>query len=377
MFKLGYDLNISKLGTNKLKRIHTKDMKNFILLAVPLILLTSCIKEEYSQLVSTDFDGKFVINASASDAKTVYIADQSGLTLLPIFDSTFINYDGYDWIRNGQYISYFKTQYFWPLGSLLALRVIHPNGTLVHDFQIDFGLTTKSAISEEGNRLALNNYPYYVSAYALNQEFRPLLLDSVISAYGSSIAWAPDEDRFLFEMPGDTAADWVLSVGIAVYEMTTRSVIPIFTYPGPPTTIGSLGWSADGSRVYFTWNHILYIADAKGHGIYPVSDETQEVLYTAWSPAADELAYIRWSPDTDSTEIVIYDPNTGTRTHLPASAFSKNTSSDEGRKLKWSKDGSSIAFVDEYSGLFIINREGTDIRQIWAGPIISFDWYED
>lgn len=354
------------------------DMKNIILLAGVIILFFSCEKMEISQLVSTDFEGKFVINAYTLGSKAVYIADQNGLTQLPIFDSTFINSNGFDWIRNGQYISYFQTQYYWPLGGFLANRVIHPDGTLVRDFQIDFGLTRKSAISTEGSRLAFNNYPYYVFAYALNQEFHPLLLDSVISAYPSSIAWAPDEDRFLFEMPGDTTPGLgVPSVGIAVYEMTTRSVIPIFKYPGPPTTIEDLGWSTDGSRICFTWDHTLYIADAKGHGFNPVSDETQEVLYAEWSPAADELAYGCWSPDTDSTEIVIYQPNTETRTPLPASAFSKYTLSDEGRKLKWSKDGSSIAFVGGSNGLFIINRNGTDMRQIYDSPIRSFDWYED
>lgn len=256
-------------------------------------------------------------------------------------------------------------------------RVIKSDGTLVRDFKNDFGYVLLSEISQQGNRLAftkLNN----VVIYALDQEFYPILMDSVSSLFPvRSITWSPDEEKYLMLKYGDPT-----QIELDVYELSTRTVIPIFEFSEPDMylELHSPGWSADGSQVSFIANKILYIGDAKGVGLQPVSVENQPVLNAAWSNTAHELVYVRHSSDTTKIEMIIYDPISQTSTPLwETKTLEKNLGSYNWH-LEWSKDGSSIAFQGtdgEHVGLFIINRDGTDLRQILDGHLLGFDWHED
>ena len=351
-------------------------MYKFGLMAMMLILHSSCEKEPNLEgLISTDFEGKFIIETS-----DVFIADQHGVTQVPVFDSAWIWHDDFKWIRSGQFIYYHEVHSYGWLGERIIPIVLKPDGKVIHNFNSDFGEVSRSDVSPAGNRLALSRYPYYVHVYSLDQDFNPILIDSIIASPNSSITWAPDGERFLFEMAGDTSVEYyVQASGASVYDMTSRTVIPVIDYSVQPYGFRSPSWSSDGSRVSFIRDSTLYIADANGPGTHPVSIEPQKVQYAAWSPIADELAYIRWSLHKDSTEIVIYDLRTATRTLLPETA-SSNYYWNEKLQLQWAKDGNSIAFTGGFGndeGIWLIQRDGSNIRQIYKGSVTEFDWNEE
>lgn len=92
-----------------------------------------------------------------------------------------------------------------------------------------------------------------------------------------------------------------------------------------------------------------------------------------WSPRAMHVVY--YGGDEDFTNIYISNPSGGwwkqlTTKALCPGAFSCRTSSP-----KWSRDGKKIAFVvfhGSESDIYVMNRDGTDIRRLTTAP--GIDW---
>ena len=69
------------------------------------MLHIACMKENTSPQISTDFEGKFVLEELNTSSMTeVYILHQNGLTPVPIIDTIGYSNNDWTWIRNGQFI---------------------------------------------------------------------------------------------------------------------------------------------------------------------------------------------------------------------------------------------------------------------------------
>ena len=119
------------------------------------MLHIACMKENTSPQISTDFEGKFVLEELNTSSMTeVYILHQNGLTPVPIIDTIGYSNNDWTWIRNGQFIQYLESQVCWCPAHGIP-QIIHPDGSLVRDFKSDFGTVIEAVISPDGDYMAL------------------------------------------------------------------------------------------------------------------------------------------------------------------------------------------------------------------------------
>jgi dipeptidyl aminopeptidase/acylaminoacyl peptidase len=148
-------------------------------------------------------------------------------------------------------------------------------------------------------------------------------------------------------------------------------------------------WSADGSKIAFTYGESLpvgseiYVINADGSGMTRVTNN-QFVFdgEPTWSPGGDRLAFSQTNfgcqPDRCLTNVAVVNAD-GTGEHVLCCG--SGTASDP----SWSPDGSRIAFT--YSpngfsgpyGLWIMNADGTDPHRVCCDGLNVYlpDWSPD
>ena len=150
-----------------------------------------------------------------------------------------------------------------------------------------------------------------------------------------------------------------------------------------------VAWSPDGSRLafhsgegyYMNRPYKIFISDTRGKSFYSVPQERMygEVIYAAWSPHGDSLAFVLSEPQGDGS--MLYTIEVGSSMGDPVGkAQQVYRSLDDILFPTWSPDGQQIAFAISRASLqstpngsylqtvtdelFIVNVDGTDLRQI-------------
>lgn len=137
--------------------------------------------------------------------------------------------------------------------------------------------------------------------------------------------------------------------------------------------ISAPSWSPDGSRLVFTTQFEVTVADASGDG---TPQGIGRGARPAWSPDGRAIAFIRMAPDEPASLAVMDPDGSDVRVLAQDAGFGP---------VEWSPDGSRIAFskcdYDPegrcYSNLAVIRSDGADERVLAAPGSQSVSWSPD
>jgi Tol biopolymer transport system component len=187
------------------------------------------------------------------------------------------------------------------------------------------------------------------------------------------LAWAPDGRRLAFI----TLGAFEEQLFIVDSDGRNRRALTD-TSDGPSNGFDRFDWSPDGSGVAFVGGNIddhfpsLYFAEADTGDVRRLSTKTswaRNGFFTvdrfSWSPTAGRIL-LALSADNE-TDLYVFDPENDEFCKLA----NKPAGRDSGHT--WSPDGTRIAFgARRQEGLpsfhvYVINRDGTDLRQLTSG----------
>lgn len=147
---------------------------------------------------------------------------------------------------------------------------------------------------------------------------------------------------------GVAGALTLLAVSGATAQTTHTYYLPVVLL-GRPIAFGS---ERDGN-FYLD----LYLMEPDGTNVHRVAGP-RSVYCPSWSPQGDRLVFM----DRMLSDLVLIDPNDGELTRVTSSAAYEGFAS-------WSPTGALIAFeatTPQHSGLYTINRDGTDQKTLIA-----------
>jgi len=125
-------------------------------------------------------------------------------------------------------------------------------------------------------------------------------------------------------------------------------------------------WSPDGAKLAieaYDGPYWIAVVNADGTGFHVISPNDGETYGAPdWSPDGSQLAFVRGS------DIWLMNPDGSARTNLTSSTGLVGTADPA-----WSPDGAQIVFVgwatdNSYGDLYVINRDGTGLRQVTSAP---------
>jgi len=132
--------------------------------------------------------------------------------------------------------------------------------------------------------------------------------------------------------------------------------------------ISAFAWSPDGQRLAFesdrSGNNRIYVIQADGSGLAQLTE--QNAFWTGgltWSPDGEHIAFSLAAAGEGNYIAVMHSDGTGLETLA------------EGITPAWSPDGSRIAFAGWDLGLFVMNADGTGVRQLTDSSDYGLDWY--
>jgi Tol biopolymer transport system component len=227
------------------------------------------------------------------------------------------------------------------------------------------------------------------------------------STVGPPVRWSPDGSRMAFRLLLDAPGIYVMNRDGTGLTRLTDLPEPAWQRDwGQPTRDG-FAWSPDGTRIGFTSpvgtdgpggskSSSLYVVDTRDGRLTVLTGPNAiggAFPPIEWSPDGSRIAFARTrGPLRHSTNsLVVMDADGTDEALLVQVEFA-----DLG-PLAWSPDGSRIAFMrssamegneDGAGGMWVVNPDGTDLRQIatgpWAGPsevraVLDgpFDWSSD
>jgi Tol biopolymer transport system component len=136
-------------------------------------------------------------------------------------------------------------------------------------------------------------------------------------------------------------------------------------------------WSPDGSKImYLSWSKEnssdIYIMDKDGKNQRPLIASSADEFMADWSPDGKKIAYV--SNKDGDYKIYVIDLQTQNTVKL-------TNDSMRGFSPEWSSDGKQISFIsnssdnkwDTRSQVFIMNADGTNIRQMMEYNLDHFD----
>jgi Tol biopolymer transport system component len=136
-------------------------------------------------------------------------------------------------------------------------------------------------------------------------------------------------------------------------------------------------WSPDGSQIMFvSWTKKnlfeIYVMNKDGNNQRPIVSSSADELVPDWSPDGRKIAYV--SNKDGGSNIYLLDLPTMNTTRLTSDSL-------EGFAPKWSPNGKEISFVsnssenkrDGRSQVFIMNADGTDVRQMTPYDLDHFE----
>lgn len=182
------------------------------------------------------------------------------------------------------------------------------------------------------------------------------------------------------ELTADHISGWVVYSKAISSESTVVQIFLKNLDTGEVTQLTNSGnndwarWSPDGSQILFTsWTeenrNDIYLMDKDGKNQIPIIATNANEVLPDWSPDGKKIVFI--SNQDGNDEVYLMD--------LITKEVKKLTDTTKFAYLPtWSTDGKHIAFASSTDGvgrsqIFIMNSDGTNIRQITNYDVDNFD----
>lgn len=352
-------------------------MKRILFLLAIVSVCWSCGKEDPPEPVimfSSDFEGKFAFVFNSN----LFTLDQTGIIQLTHDqDAGTSNKGGAKWINNGNGILYLETFtcFFCPAGYLFNL--VKSDGSDPKSIWDLFGLSwINESISHDLKHAAITRATTTLTDSIINRTFiysvddtlHASLIDSVDGA-NRAPQWSPGSDRIAFTSEDGTSGE------LAIYNILTREKTSLFTYNDLNAGVIAYDWSYQGDKIAFIWNKDIYVVNSDGSNMQNLTSSPNFENHVAWSKTSDVLAYTQYTQDLEKSRIIVHDFADQSQTFLD-SVQRKNATITQ---IQWSADNKTIAFqyCCDLSGIFLIDRDGSNLRQIYDKSVTGFDWYSE
>lgn len=127
-------------------------------------------------------------------------------------------------------------------------------------------------------------------------------------------------------------------------------------------------WSPDSERIIFNswegWENQIFIASADGRHIGPLTSfKAGHDYYLSWSPDGQKIVFSLANAEAGDLNIYLMNPDGSNIVQL--------TDGDGAREAAWSPDSKQIAYIssiENLSGLFVINVDGTNHKLLTPHP---------
>jgi len=137
----------------------------------------------------------------------------------------------------------------------------------------------------------------------------------------------------------------------------------------PAGTVAAFSWSPDGRQIAFgvvteTDGHIYVVDAAAGKVPVPITDSSIDARAPSWSPDGSLIAFRAGVSINTQALFVMQRDGTGiTRLSQQARAVVETCG------FPWTPDGRSILFETRFAGVWAVDRDGTNEREIIGGTM--------
>jgi cysteine-rich repeat protein len=168
-------------------------------------------------------------------------------------------------------------------------------------------------------------------------------------------SWSPDGTMIAFES---------LRSGIeSIYVMAADGTNPVRLTSGAHDRHPD--WSPDGTKIAFSRNDRIFVMDANGTNLTPLTSTASLEHFPAWSPNGQRIAFSRRSGNWDIYCVDADGSNLQQITTSPGTDW----------KPSWSPDGSRISYqaVGADPEVFVVNVDGTSVINLTTHASVDGD----
>jgi Tol biopolymer transport system component len=238
--------------------------------------------------------------------------------------------------------------------------------------------------SPDGTKLLFTRNDNLFTMRAAPGAVRRLLLKGINPASGGpagnpklAARWSPDGQRIVF----------TTSRGIEVVNANGNARRLLLRSRPEQLYFKDPDWSADGRQIVLagaqwaplTWPNVpeqIYVMRSNGTGLRQLTDGTITFhRQPSWSPDGRWILFARcpapWAAKRQGSELVLLKPDGSGQTtiaHLPRTDCVSN--------ITWSPDGSKILYLNEQTGVEVMNIDGSTRKRLlpWSVGVYGFSW---
>ncbi|HEY7690970.1 MAG TPA: hypothetical protein VH816_01375 [Gaiellaceae bacterium] len=192
----------------------------------------------------------------------------------------------------------------------------------------------------------------------------------------SGAHWSPDGRRIVFET---TRGIEVANADGSGRRLLVRDESARFFFGDPD-------WSPDGREIVLTratWSPLtwpwvpeqIYVMRSNGTGLRALTEDVAAAdRVPRWSPDGTSILFARcpapWTAQRTAPQLVVLKHDGSERTTIPIPG------PDCVRIARWSPDGREILYLDERTGVELVNADGSVRRHLlsWADGVYGFSW---
>ena len=178
-------------------------------------------------------------------------------------------------------------------------------------------------------------------------------------------AWSPDGSRIAFDRNSGSSS----RADIYIMNADGTGLRPL---TGGDWFDARPAWSPDGRKIAFYRDGAINVMNGDGSGVTKLTDGG---AYPSWSPDGSSIAF--WSGQSGSRAVYVMNADGSGRTQITNDTLNASNPS-------WSPDGQSIAFQGE-GGIFISSADGSNVVRIalngqtpvWSpdSRMILYEWF--